>query len=223
VLACDDRVVVARVAYRGHAADGGGEFEVELIWVVVVEDGLFRRGDTYGPADEQPAIARYTELGGGLSKLGDSPLERLYATLARGRGSGSCGDARVRRRRLRADRSSGSELDRHVGRDGFRAAWESALDLSPDLRVEAEEVLAVGERTLALLLRHTGRTARDDGGGEFSLEVGHVATHRGGCFASVDQYDPADREAMLARFGELSDSVTPRSPALPTSAWKSTR
>jgi hypothetical protein len=53
------------LTYRGHAVDGGGEFEMSLGYVAHVVDGIGRHADIYDPDDRQAIIARYTELGAG--------------------------------------------------------------------------------------------------------------------------------------------------------------
>jgi ketosteroid isomerase-like protein len=64
VLACDDRVVALRGAFRGQAIDGGGPFELPLGSVVVFEDGMFKRIEQFEAEDREGMLARYRELGG---------------------------------------------------------------------------------------------------------------------------------------------------------------
>ena len=70
-----------------------------------------------------------------------------------------------------------------------------------DVRVEVDEVLAVNDDALAVLIRLAGH---DEHGGAFELPVGQVLRYRDGVGVSVDQYDPSDRETMLRRFAELT-------------------
>ena len=64
VLACDDRVIALRGSFRGHALDGGGEVEVPMGSVVVLEDGQLKRIEQHEPDDREGMLARYRELGG---------------------------------------------------------------------------------------------------------------------------------------------------------------
>ncbi len=200
VLACDDRVIAARIAYRGHAADGGGEFEVEFGWVVATEDGLGCMSDIYEPDDRQAMIARYVELGGGLSVLGDKEPERILAEFCR--------------RYARRDLEQMMEMitpdftwiDHRAlswepfDRDGMRAVTLSGWQEAVDIRIEVDEVLAVDDFVIAVRLRFVG-TGMSAGPSE--LPVGQVCRYENGLGVSLDQYDYDDREGMLARFAEL--------------------
>ena len=204
VLACDDRVIATIVSFRGHAGPDGGEFEITIGWVAVYEDGLARRADVYEPDDRQPIVARYTELGGGLSSLGDAPLEQLWAEFAR----------RFARRDLEGllelvDQNYVILDHRPIGwepahgHEGFRQLQETTW-AAADVRIEVDEVLAVGERAIALLVSWVGHTTAEAGGGEFAVPIGRVTTVVDGRIVRVEQFEPEDREAMLARFAELT-------------------
>lgn len=65
-------------------------------------------------------------------------------------------------------------------------------------------MLARDDHVIALILSWRGTSLPDVGGGLFELTVGQVTVVEHGKFVSVDEYDPGDREAMLARFAELS-------------------
>jgi ketosteroid isomerase-like protein len=203
VLAGDHRAGAACFTYRGHMADGGGEFEYAIGYVTLVQDGRALGTDVYEPEDREAMIARYVELGGGLSALGDSPLERLFREYARRfahRDVDALAELIAADYALIDHRPMGWEPAR--GRAALQALHASSWDLL-DIRIEVDEVLAVGERAIAMRVRLAGHAAADAGGGEFSLPLGRVTTIIDGLIVSVDQYEAEDREAMLTRFHEL--------------------
>ncbi len=204
LIAGDDRVLALLIGYRGHAAEemGGGEVEVVLGYVSVYEDGHVRTTDVYDPGERVAMVARYTELGGGMSVLGDSPPERASAEFAV--------------RYARQDPAAFADLlaDDFAVRDHRQIAWEpmssadqfvalakSAWEGSLDIRFEYTEVLAVDERAIATRARYVGHAR--DGGGEFSYEIGRVAVLEQGRWVSLDIFEPDDRDGMLARYAEL--------------------
>ncbi len=208
VLACDDRLIAYRHAWRGTAADGGGNFEAAAGFVTLVENGRERSVDQYEADDHAAMIARYAELGGGQGPLGDKPPEQLFAEFAR----------RYPRRDL--DGMLALYADEFVlvdhrqlgwgevtDRDGLRTLTRSGWDSLRDLRFEVDEVLACDERIIALRIAWRGHAL--ESGGATDLQVGMVGVLERGRLVRVDQYDPAEREAMLARFTELSESAPP--------------
>ncbi|HWF56569.1 MAG TPA: nuclear transport factor 2 family protein, partial [Solirubrobacteraceae bacterium] len=64
VLACDDRIVVTRVAMRGEGLKAG-PFEVAVGAIYVFEDGQWVRVEFYEAEDREAMLARFAELGGG--------------------------------------------------------------------------------------------------------------------------------------------------------------
>ena len=90
------------------------------------------------------------------------------------------------------------------GIEETRAGLAAAFSGSPDMRIEIDEVLACDEHVIAAVIRYTGRGA--DGFGEFEAAIGSVTMIADGRLVHADRYEPDDREAMLARFGELSGS-----------------
>jgi class 3 adenylate cyclase/ketosteroid isomerase-like protein/tetratricopeptide (TPR) repeat protein len=214
VLACDDHMVVTRVAVRGEGVKAG-PLEVPVGAIYLFEAGQWASVEFFEPDELQAMITRYVELGGGLSALGDSPLELVFAELARAAGRR---DMEAMLECIADDYTlvdhRGLAWEPQDGPDGFRGVWESAFRVSTDIRMEVDEVLAVGEFTIALLVSWTGRMSDDTGGGEFSLEAGQVLTLGDGAITSIEQYDPADREAILARFRELC-AASPSPPHCP--------
>jgi hypothetical protein len=63
VLACDDRVIAARVSYRGNRREGRGELVLQMGSVSVIESGVRVSADLYAPEDRDAMLARYAELG----------------------------------------------------------------------------------------------------------------------------------------------------------------
>ncbi len=208
VLACDDRVIAARVAYRGHAADGGGEFEVELGWVVATADGVGCMSDTYEPEDRRAMIARYVELGGGLAPLGDSPPERACAEHSRRLAQRDL-DAIVAQFRddyMMRDHRSTVSVD--VPRAEVRASFEALFSVTETLRIETDEVLACDDRVIARRIAHRGTAA--DGGGPMEVLAAWVTVVEDGLLVSTDVFDYNDDAGVLARFAELSAEPDPQ-------------
>jgi ketosteroid isomerase-like protein len=203
VLACDDRVIARRVAYRGRSADGGGEMEVRAGYVSVIEDGLFVSTDEYEYDDTAGMLARFAELGGAAcAALGDRPPERLVAELLQ----------RIPRRDVDAivelyDEDCVIRDHRALGAGDIRGAaairtlYEAILTTSYDLRLDVDEVLAVDDRVIVLRQRFHGHGF--DGAGYGEVPHGLVAVVRDGRLVEIDQYAADDEEAMLARFAEL--------------------
>jgi ketosteroid isomerase-like protein len=200
VLACDETVVAALVAWSGVGYKGAA-FENQMGEVAVIRDGRQASVDLYDPDDRQAMIARYVELGGGLSALGDSPVERFAAEFYTRQARRELEPLQelIDERYLQVDhRSVGWEPVR--GRGEHAALFTSIGSANRDLRVEVDEVLAVSERVLAMRIRWVGHGSR---AGAFEVPVGQVVLVEDGRLVSVDQYDPDDRAAMLARCAEL--------------------
>jgi SnoaL-like domain len=64
VLACDDRVIVARLTYRGRSKETGSDLVVRVGSVSVIEAGVRVSTDLYDPDERQAMLERYAELGG---------------------------------------------------------------------------------------------------------------------------------------------------------------
>jgi hypothetical protein len=79
----------------------------------------------------------------------------------------------------------------------MRQWLDTVWQMSPDLRFALDEVLACDDRVIAFRAAWVGTNI--DGGGPFSIPLGLVI-HRDG----MDLYEPDDRDAMLARFEELT-------------------
>jgi hypothetical protein len=64
VLGSNDRVIAARVAYRGRSKDGDHELLLRVASVSVIESGLRISADLYDPGQRQAVLGRYVELTG---------------------------------------------------------------------------------------------------------------------------------------------------------------
>ncbi len=202
IHAAGDGAIAMRAAWHGTSADTGGAFSVEVGYVGVLRDGLLWRIDIYEPEDRAAMVARYAELGGGLAALGDTGAERLWRAIA---------VARARR-----DLDALAELfspewtftdhrglgwDSVSGRDGATDLTRSGYEVSPDIHVEVDEVLASNDDVIAL--RYTWRGTNAEGG-PTTYAVGTVVRFEDGLAVSADQFEPDDRDAMLRRFAQLA-------------------
>ena len=204
VLACDERVIIVRTTYSGQGADEAiaayerSNYEVWLLGA----DGLFARTDHYDDDDPQAALARYAELGGGQALLGDRPSERWWANVlcAYARGDvEALVDLYAEDWAYTDHRQLGWETMR--GQSEVREFWRSALSVSTAQHGEIDEVLACDDRVIAVTVTWRGIAA--DTGGAFALPVGNVSVIEAGHNVSQEQFDPGDRDALLARYAEL--------------------
>ncbi len=213
VLACDECTMAVRSTYRGTAADGGGPTEIAFGHVYVIERGISVRNEQFDHDDRAGMLARYVELGGGLSRLGDQPPEQLVA--------------RLERSQVRHDLDALLELfspgvtfvdhrslawDQAHGVDDIRHFFASAFAMFPVYWVEVDEVLACDERVIAM--RTTTRGFDAAGAGRFEISFGAVLACEDGRIISWDQYEAGDRAAILARFAELTQSGSSLPPML---------
>ncbi len=173
VLACDERVIAMRVAYRGHAADGSGYAEYPVGYVAVVENGISVSIDQYDHDDDQSMIARYAELGGGLGPLGNRPPERVVeAVHAALRRTPPRANAGALRGGLRGRGSPQHAAGRRPA--GARPRPSVCVRSGPRARhfhVEIEDVLACDDRVIALRLTWHGDAADRSGGGRFTVPM----------------------------------------------------
>jgi class 3 adenylate cyclase/ketosteroid isomerase-like protein len=210
-LACDDRVIAQRIAYRGHAGDGG-DFELLGGHVAVVEAGRSLTLDQYDYEDEAAMLHRYAQLGGRQGLLGDRAPERFVAEFARRyatRDLERCLDLYSEDWLLIDHRAIGWDQTR--GREGAAAIIRSAFDGSPDMRLEVNEVLACDEHVLAMRASWCGTTM--EGGGELAIELGLVLAIDSARMARMEMYEPTDRRSILARYEELGGGHDSRTEA----------
>jgi class 3 adenylate cyclase/predicted ester cyclase len=203
VLACDERVIAVRVGFRGRASDGSGDFALLVGLVAVVEDGRRVSVDHYDYNDDAAILARYAALIGRPGILGEHPPERFYAEYAQCWVTRDV-EALLERHHedwLMVDHRSLGWEELH-GREGYREVLHSAFSISPDLRLEIDEVLACDDRVIALRSAYRGHAS--DGSGDFAFLTGQVTVVEDGRSVTVDQYEYDDDAAMLARYAELA-------------------
>ena len=201
IIACDDRVIAMRVAYRGHGRQAG-EFEALFGCVTVVEEGRAISVDHYDYDDDPAMLRRYHELGGYPVGFADRPPERLVAAVYRYVARGDTqhlGELHAQDAVILDHRALPWEDAR--GRAAIVRLYESGLSAFPDLWLDIVEVLACDVRLIALRYKLRGHGI--DGGGEMEVPLGTVVLAEEDQLVSVELYDMDDRAAMLARYAEL--------------------
>jgi hypothetical protein len=147
-------------------------------------------------------LARFAELGGGQEPLGERPPEQWAAKFLRMFASRDVeglmelhaeGYRRVDHRTLGRGETDNAEQHR---------LYESFFATASDVWGQIDEVLACDDRVIALTCTLRGRG--NDGNGVFEIPFGAVATMENGLRTGEYQYRPEDRDAILARFAELS-------------------
>jgi hypothetical protein len=210
VLACDERVMAMRAAWRGKASAGGGELELPVGVVSVIESGLLQRIDQYEPEERLAMVARYAELGGGVGRLGDTAPERRIKEYARryaARDQAGLSALNADGWRLIDHRQLGwRELDQ----DSYAREQEAIWAQIEHVHLEVDEVLAADDRVLAARGTFRGTAKSSAGGGPFDYPVGFITVVEDGLTISSDWYDPDDREGLLARYDELGGSPSGR-------------
>ncbi len=202
VLACDEDVIALRVQYRGHVVDGGGEMTYPVGNVTRVRDGHASALDLYDPDDRKSMLARFQELTGADSFLGDRLPERWwarFATLFGEHDREGLAEMWAEDMVLVDHRAVGWEEEH--GLDAMLDLADSAWAMSPDIRAEINEVIACDDHVSAILLTYSGSAA--EGGGAIEIPVGYVSVFASGRAIRGEQFDPSDRDAMLARYAEL--------------------
>jgi hypothetical protein len=158
--------------------------------------------DYYDPDDREAMRARFEELAGTGSRLGDLPPERWWARFAElfaQHDRPGLGELWSEDMVLVDHRAVGWE-EQH-GLEAMLDLADSAWSMSPDVRAMIDEVIACDEHVSAILLRYVGSAA--EGGGAIEIPVGYVSVFAEGRAIRGEQFDPSDRDAMLARYAEL--------------------
>jgi ketosteroid isomerase-like protein len=205
VLACDDRVIALRVTWRGSALDGGGELAFPHGVVSVLESGRNLSWDQYEHDDREAILDRYTELGGRLGKLEDGTAARVTAAYLRLIESRDVAA-------LRAMLDPGVAVADHralgglpgSGPDAAIELAQSALGVTSELRFEILEIVAQSEQAFACTGRWVGRAA--EGEGEVTVPMSLLTSVREERISSLELYEADDREAIRARFEELTNA-----------------
>jgi ketosteroid isomerase-like protein len=202
MIACDDLVMAVATTGHGTAADGGGALAQSMGHVVAVRDGRVARTEIYEPEDRALMVARYAELGGGQGPLGDRPPERAWVECIRRHAARDLDGLTavyapdwvlVDHRRL------GWEEIR--GFDGLLDQMRSGFEVTTDVHLEIDEVLACDDRVIAMRLTVHGTNL--DCGTRFDRPLGIVSVIEDGRMVRHDQYDHHDTNAMLARYAQL--------------------
>jgi hypothetical protein len=90
-----------------------------------------------------------------------------------------------------------------TGHTDQRRHFESFFTTGCDLWARIVEVVACDDRVIALTWIMHGR--HRDGRGTFEIRVDDVMVIENGLLHCTDMYGPNDRDAMLARFAELTE------------------
>jgi hypothetical protein len=203
VLACDDRLFALTCTTHGMAIDGGGTFEIQVGSVALHDKGRRCEEHVYPPEDRQGMLAKFAELGGGQAALGDRPPERFVREWCRRVATGEPDRMaelyakefrRVDHRMLAWEETGHTDQRRH---------FESFFTTGCDLWARIVEVVACDYRVIALTWIMHGR--HRDGRGTFEIRVDDVMVIENGLLHCTDMYGPNDRDAMLARFAELTE------------------
>ena len=219
VVACDERVIAVRMAFRGRGIKAG-ELEVEFGAVMVVEAGQWRSVDFYEATERDAMLARYVELGGGHGPLGERLPERIAAELISG--YLKCWAAKdvegllehwAENAVLVDHRALGWETIR--GREEVAKVLRAFIAASPNVRLEIDEMLACDDRVSALRMTYRGVGVK---AGELEYPLGCVFVIEDKRIVSQDMYEAEDREAMLARYAELTSG--PRSNSTGGGRWE---
>ena len=201
VLASGERGAICRQTVSGHAAEGGGEFEVELFSVSTTEDGFVSYLEIFDETGLAAAYERFEEVGAATEP------ERAYVRLARlvnARDWEAFEDCftddseLVDRRSLAWETIAGAE-----GNVEMQRSW---VELVPDIEIRLD-VLASDDEHIAL--RWTGVGHAADGGGAVDYAGLVVANVRERHVAHAEIFDRDDEEGALARFEELRSPVEP--------------
>jgi hypothetical protein len=204
VLACDGRAIALRGRYLGTGSDGGGSLETPVGYVTVIKDG-FHRVEQFESRDLDGMLARYRELGGSTSVLGNRPPERLLAEYFR---RYVARDVEALSQLVTADVFTADHrrirYGEGQGRDRFKRVLTAILGVG-FIDVHVDELIACDDRTIAVRVTYRG-SAPDDQIGEMEVGSGEVYAVRDGKFSSIELFEPDDRAAMLARYRELSGS-----------------
>ena len=201
VLVSGERGAICRQTIRGHAAEGGGEFEVELFSVSKADDGLLTYLEIFDDTGFGAAYERFEEIGAVTEP------ERLAARYGRAHNAhdlDALRDCYTEDCEIVDHRSIGWETLRGI--DAVMAMFSSWLETVPDLE-DRVEVLASDDRHSALRVDGFGHAA--DGGGPLEYFLAMVITIRDGRCRRSELFDAGDEEAALARFEELRRADRP--------------
>ena len=207
-LASDDHGIAVRFGGRGHAADGGGEFEYFSTSVSVVRDGRFTRTEMFEDGDEAAALARYEELRreqhAPRPTAGPPELLERYVTAVNARDFDAlrgvyAPDVRMVDRRLIG-------WGEREGADAIIETLRGTIALAADLHLEAERTAAGAG---AGVVRQLWRGHFAEGGGPFEVEMLALAIVQDELYTRVEIFEGTEMDAALARFEEIGAQTEP--------------
>jgi hypothetical protein len=204
LIACDgDRVIAVRAPWRSGGGRTAGAWEIPVAYVTVFEDGLIKSHDIFDADDRDAILARYAELAEREKPMPLRVLER-YARACQALdvdGALAC----MREDWTCADHRSIALWGEISGRAGWEAQLRPLMDLLrrdwEQPTVEYPEILACDETVTAILVRFTGRDSR---GGTYEILMGGVCMFADELWVRAELFDPDDRDAILARYAELT-------------------
>ena len=197
VLATGSEAIIARHLYRGHLAEGGGEVEIEVVTLNLMEDERPRTSRSSTRSDVGAALARFEEIGA------QTEPERLRARICRlmnardYEGVASCyaeDHELVDHRALSWDPVRGGEAVAELIR-----SW---VALVPDVEVWFE-TLASDERHIVVRIGGRGHAAADAGEGSMQYDFTLVSSVRDGQMVYEEVFAAEDEASALARYEEL--------------------
>jgi ketosteroid isomerase-like protein len=202
VIAASGTVMAHIVRMRGHTAEGGGEIEVEFGTVLVVEDGRGTLGEMFDAEDREAILARFDEL---LVEQAPTSAERVTAEYLRRYNARDWDGLRAvfADDVVNADRRSIALWD-YQGGDALVAALRESVPMTPDRRTRFELVAADGDVTAGRQI-WTGTFE----GGPIEIAIGQVLVVHDGRYTSIENFDPDDEDAMLARYEALRVAQEP--------------
>jgi ketosteroid isomerase-like protein len=196
-----------RLRIVGHTETGGGAFSLALGQVVTVgDDGRIAVVEQFDPDDREAMLARFHarvgEVAGSGARETCAPLQWLEEEVRRYNTHDFDALAKLYTEDFVLVDHRRVGWGTIVGRDALMANTAEATRGAPDITMEVAEVLACEGNVLATRVVYRGHTNR--GGGSWELPVAPVTVYRDGLAFTCDLYDWDDREAILARFAELS-------------------
>ncbi len=208
VIAAAPGVVALRTAWRGHSSDGGGEFELPVGNVLAIRGGLLERAEVFDVDAETSMRACFEDLRGRML-LGDRPPERWWRTFveAFARQDASWLGDLYAEDYVQVDRRALAWEDVH-GREAAVHLLESAWRIAADVRCVIDQVLACDDERIAVRCRFAGTAL--DGAGPMEIALGYAGVVNDAIAVRGEQFDPLDRDGMLARYRELGGALGAR-------------
>jgi len=204
----DDESAIVRYGGRGHAVEGGGEFEIIAGNVAIQRRGCFAYGEVFDPDDLETMRTRRDELRplarrrpGTDLPAEPLPIEhqimRIFAALDAQDWDSAAATLAPGMHVVDHRATSGEVSHRAVLIAGQRALADNLVHLERHY-----EVIAATDTAGAVLVTVCG--SRVDGGGPFAQALGAVLEWHGEFCVRVEFFDPQDEAGLVARFEELA-------------------